>query len=468
MPATPEVQTPSPIRSLVPGSRQRPDPLPLVPSPRLTRLAERLAGLTDQQRRAELAGFWEEVAHEGTPLIEPVEDPDQRIATFVVRTPLDDSREVLLQANRLTDPANPAATLLRRLPGTDISALSLRMPAGWRATYQFTWHEPGSVPTDRAFTPADLRLHRSTGRVDPLARRQFPARKQMAASSVVELPAAPPQPWREPRDGVPRGTLESALLDDAGGVRRRVTCYLPPATAGPPQRLLVLLDGEVWRDQLPFAPSLDNLIADGAIPSTAALLVDAGDEEYRWRDFAASARFLSFLTERALPWADEVSGWDRRTTRRTAQQTVLAGQSLGGVFAIWAGLVAPDVAGAAIAQSPSLWWRGPGTGPVQPGQQAGRPEWLTDFARLCRPRPEGPRILLEVGRQEWLLVGPARRFKEAALGCGLDLTYAEFDGGHDHACWWGGLADAIRDLLGPPAPEPPGSPLPPVRRKDIP
>jgi enterochelin esterase-like enzyme len=31
---------------------------------------------------------------------------------------------------------------------------------------------------------------------------------------------------------------------------------------------------------------------------------------------------------------------------------------------------------------------------------------------------------------------------------GRDVTYREFRGGHDHACWRGSLADGIAHLLG--------------------
>lgn len=423
----------------MPGTARRPSPLPIAQSPRVTRLARDVAAGVP----GALEGFWAEVTAGGTPLVEPGADAEHRTVTFVVRGAPGDDHDVLLQANRLTDPARPRATVLLRVPGTDVLTLSLQMRADWRASYQLTRHAPGSLPEVGPVTPADLRRNRARGAVDPHARRQFPARKAMAASSVVELPDAPPQPWRDPRPGVPAGRLETHRLADAGGSTRTVGLYLPPGPA--PERLLVLLDGDVWRTELPIAATLDNLVHERRIDATAVLLVEAGDEEQRWADYAASPRFLSFLVERALPW----SRTRIPSLQLGATHTTIAGQSLGALGALWAAVVAPDVFGAAIAQSPSLWWRGPGTGPFRVGEQRGRAEWLTELIRL---HPPGPRLQVEVGLQEWLLLEPARRMRDALVEQGFDLGYREFNGGHDHACWWGGLADSLI-ALHPPTPQ---------------
>jgi len=88
---------------------------------------------------------------------------------------------------------------------------------------------------------------------------------------------------------------------------------------------------------------------------------------------------------------------------------------------------------ATIALSGSFWW--PNT-----GDPATR-EWLT--ARVT-DQPHAPgRVHLEVGLQEWVLLEPTRRMATALAERGAAVQVREFDGGHDPACWRGGLADGV-------------------------
>ncbi|CAM5452935.1 enterochelin esterase [Streptomyces californicus] len=57
-------------------------------------------------------------------------------------------------------------------------------------------------------------------------------------------------------------------------------------------------------------------------------------------------------------------------------------------------------------------------------------------------------LRLEVGLQEWMLLGENRRLRNVLRARGYDVRYGEFNGGHDYACWRGGLADGLVDLLG--------------------
>jgi enterochelin esterase family protein len=61
---------------------------------------------------------------------------------------------------------------------------------------------------------------------------------------------------------------------------RRVWRYLPPAA---PEVLLLLLDGREYTTLAPIQNVLDNLLAEGLIPPTAAV-PDAPEAEGRFRD----------------------------------------------------------------------------------------------------------------------------------------------------------------------------------------
>jgi enterochelin esterase-like enzyme len=256
--------------------------------------------------------------------------------------------------------------------------------------------------------------------------------------SVVELPAAPVQPWLAPRADANHGELvqqqrRSEILDN----ERRIWVYTPPGYQpdDEPYPLLVLFDGDVVRGPIPFPTILDNLIDDGRIPPMVAVLVDSLTQEVRNRELPCGAAFLEYLTDELLPWART----QYRITTDPAR-TIVAGQSHGGQAAAFAALRRPDVFGNVISQSGSFWWS-----PDDDHEH----EWLTRQYAASERRPV--RIYLDVGLLER---GPApddgpsllvanRHLRTILQTKGYDLTYTEFNGAHDYICWRGSLADAL-------------------------
>src|SRR5262249_55630178 len=141
---------------------------------------------------------------------------------------------------------------LSRLGDTNLWYWAERVPKDARFGYGFV---------ENAAPGARARMH-----PDPLSARTY------AEQSVVELPDAPPQPWSERQEGVPRGKLEAHRVPSAAlGADRRVTVYTPPGydPKGEENGLVVVFDGEACGGDLegfnpiPGAVILDNLIARG-------------------------------------------------------------------------------------------------------------------------------------------------------------------------------------------------------------
>ncbi|MEU6790225.1 alpha/beta hydrolase-fold protein [Nonomuraea wenchangensis] len=209
--------------------------------------------------------------------------------------------------------------------------------------------------------------------------------------SVAET--TPPSPWLAPR-AAPRHRLS----------RHPIGHRYEPVRA--PRGTLVMLDGEDWADDLPVI--LDNLIEADAIPPVTAWLVESGPD--RARRLTCDPGFVD-----ALPYDGA---------------TVIAGQSFGGLAAVYAAHRRPDRFAAALSQSGSFWWP---NGP--------EPEWLT--GELSRDTP--PRVHLQAGTLEWALRGPTARLRERLGEAG---TYAEFEGGHDRYCWRDELAEGLIAIYG--------------------
>nr|WP_243460312.1 enterochelin esterase [Streptomyces sp. M54] len=377
--------------------------------------------------------FWRYAAATGTPLVEPDPegDPDHRLVTFVRREePSRPATHVLALVHTVTDKDRHAGDLaphlMERIEGTGVWAISHRLRADHRASYQFHATDGSREDALRADRAAWLQVL-DRAEPDPLNTRvPLPSRDGRNPASVLELPDSPPQSRIARRDGAERGRTLDAEVDG-----RRITVHLPPGhrRGGRPYALAVLLDGEMWGPVLGVGDILDNLHADGELPPTVAVLVDTMGR--RMDDLACSGPFVDWLADTLLPWAEREYG-----AGADAARTAIAGQSAGGLTAAFAAFRRPDRFGLALSQSGSFWW---------PDDERGG-EWLTGQYAWAERRPVTLR--LEVGLQEWMLLGENRRLRNVLRARGYDVRYGEFNGGHDYACWRGGLADGLVDLLG--------------------
>ncbi len=358
-----------------------------------------------------------------TPLIEPAATPGRNRVTFLWRARSEDEKAVVL-INTLTDRDRHAGDIsghvMRRTPGDDVLRLTYELDADLRASYQIL--PCAEIPgTDR---DSWLRVM-TTALPDPGNPVRVPGSHGRNPSSLLELPDAPAQPYRDRRAGVPEGRVHES---EAAG--RRVWVYTPPGYgpgdgAGGPYPVMVLLDGDVWAGRI--APTMDNLIVEGRIPPMVVLLPDAVDRPTRLREMACHEPFVRHLAGELLPWA--VREW--RVTR-DPELTVVAGQSFGGLTSSYAALVAPERFGNVLSQSGSYWWSDED------------PEWLT---RRYERSPRLPvRFHVEAGRLEWMLLAENRRFAETLAAKGYEVTFTEYRGGHDPACWLGGLAGGLAGL----------------------
>ncbi|HYH30554.1 MAG TPA: enterochelin esterase [Pseudonocardia sp.] len=389
--------------------------------------------------RAGQDGFWSAVEAVGTPLVDPVPgDERHRAVTFLWRG--DGPGDVLVLAGKLADAASADRCRMARLPGTDIRALTYRLPSDWRGSYALAPIGAGAPPTvtgrdaeliglrraratavaDPADRPA---LHRwfdalAVARPDPRAREHLPG-----GASVASLPDAPPQPWNHPDPVVPAGAVLHGRLGSGHDAWLR---HPPGAARDEPLPVLLVLDGERW-SELGLPRTLDALQAAGRVPPLRAIGVASGDAATRTHALTCNDAFVTVLAEDALAWAATHGAVTADPAR-----TIVAGQSLGGLTAVYATCVAPQRFGCALAQSGSFWWPNPAGG--------AEPEWLTD---LVAHTPPGSGTYLEVGTDEWVLREPTRRMCDALRARGDTVTFREFSGGHDPACWRGGLVDGL-------------------------
>jgi predicted alpha/beta superfamily hydrolase len=244
---------------------------------------------------------------------------------------------------------------------------------------------------------------------------------------------------------------------------REVQVWLPPGYTSEPQRrypVLYLHDGQAMFDagsggaEWHVDETADRLVRAGAVApllvvavSTADAVVDPGADPaqasrvfdytpvpglYRGQRLGGGTpAYARFLVDELKPFIDR-----RYRTLPGPAHTWTGGSSLGGLASMWLLLQHPDVFGAGLVVSPSVWWSDAAI--------------LRDVAAFDPARP-WPRVWLDIGTREGdeALTG-ARQLRAAlvARGWGPDrLQYLEAPGaGHDTDAWAARVEPMLRFL----------------------
>ncbi|MDR1083118.1 MAG: DUF3327 domain-containing protein [Coriobacteriales bacterium] len=412
----------------------RPTPIPLVSSPVIRSLKRKLRRLRTDMRAGEIAEqeyarlldeeverFWGTTAKQ-TPIITPAsKSKDHAIVTFLWRDA--EASSVLIFINRITDEKNLKDSLLRHISGTDVWYIAYHMESDWRASYCFLpCYGKDKVVDITGFQQSSIRQALDKGLVDPRNPEQCINRIRNTLS-VVELKDAPPQPWLKARPEIAgRGVVSSHTVEG-----HLVWLYEPPFIDGACREnvsAIIVFDGDMWARGEMFPETLNNLISDGRIPPMYALLIESSDVATRWEELHEDAGIEYFIKNCLLSWA-------RKHYPITSDPTrlIIAGQSLGGLTALWTALRLPDQIQNVIAQSSSLW----------------RGSLMDTLEKPSNPYLRGfdGRIYMEVGRQEWVLRPYHQKLSKILERNNLDIKYVEYNGGHDYVCWRGGIADGL-------------------------
>ena len=440
-----------------PPKLPRPQRAPLATSPTLAAMHQRL--LERPQLASQLqAQLWQQVT--STPLVEA--DPTQEgkyLVTFLWRGA---AHNVLLFVNRLTDEKNLADSYMRRLPGTDTWYLTYRMDGDWRASYCFLPAPTAAQAPWLQGSQVRLRQALDGGLPDPgnpvtcTNRRGF-------VQSVVSLPLAPAWPlgeWPVFSDdaagagrfdggglGAGRGDADAGRLDvgrldaivDLEALGRQIWVYTPAlidrAQSWP---VLLVLDGEVWLKRHQLHLALTQLMQAGLIAPAYIVFIDSGGTEQRWQELGDSD-FGRYLSGPLLNWLKTHYAISPKPADR-----VVIGQSLGALTVLRTLVGYPQLIGAGISQSASLW-------------QDVLFNELNALDAMARPLA-GSRAWIEVGSQEWILAPLQPKAVCQLRQAGMQVKDMVYNGGHDYACWRINLASALMHLLpGPNALPGPGA-----------
>lgn len=331
---------------------------------------------------------------------------------------------------------------MQRLAGTDVWRWRTVLGANWRGSYCF-------IPTERDDVFVDLKSGEAPERTvlregwrqllgqaiaDPLNPVSWQGGRGHGVSAL-EMPQAPVQPgWHDPRPPVSAPVLLQWHSTRLGNTRRVWIFTTGEASAGA-RPLALLLDGQFWAESMPVWPALTSLTQQGELPQAVYVLIDAIDTAHRSRELPCNADFWLAVQDELLPQVHAVAPFDSRPER-----TLVAGQSFGGLSALYAGLNWPARFGCVLSQSGSYWW------PHRGGHQDGL---LIEQLKAGALQANGLRIVLEAGVNEPVILRANQALYAQLQTTQQTVFWRQVDGGHDALCWRGGLTQGLIDLWRP-------------------
>jgi enterochelin esterase-like enzyme len=411
------------------------------PSPRIDVLRKQVAS-----GKADINAFWKQVTAEGTPLVESIEkDPQHQLITFLWRG-TSETRNVFPIGSFKVGGRYPLDYVFHQIPLTDVWYLTVRLPTGARFTYGLSQNDPLVF---NGFQPERF----ATTQVDPLNPQRWgcaPDATRYDCQSMAEITSAVPQPWIVKNPNVAAGTIEkqkihSELLKN----EHDLSIYLPAGykANAAPYDLVVIFDESAYLSKIPTPIILDNLVAAKKIPAAVAVLIANPSQATRNEELSPNPKFADFLAKELVPWIHahyNVTG--------DPGKTVVAGSSLGGLAAAYAGYKHPEVFTNVLCQSGSFWWAPDHSGAIPDGviTETG---WMAKQLIASSKLPL--KFYIDAGSFEFDSNGTgggiletSRNMRDVLLAKGYDVHYQQFVGGHDYLSWRGTFADGLMDLIG--------------------
>jgi enterochelin esterase family protein len=241
--------------------------------------------------------------------------------------------------------------------------------------------------------------------------------------SIHATPDAPRQPYWPAvgaDDVLPLPRTRIRWASERLGGRRTVRVH-PVAGGGP---VVLLLDGDDWLHLHPAVTAFDAAAAAGDMPPATLVFVPAKD---RLAEFGCRPELWEAVRDELLPLvADSGAPAD-------PDRLVVAGQSLGGLSAMYAALEFPDLVSRVACQSGSFWWTPEAAGLPDP---LGGPVGGAIAARLReRPAPSGLRIAFDLGEHETRMRPHCELVEDLTGKAGATVRISRSASDHDRAGW---------------------------------
>ena len=425
-----------------------------------------LSGLNLNNSEVGQEAWWQEVKSLGTPLTTPV-DKDTKRLTFLWRDPDGDQRQskiqkVYIDVYSVTDHHQLDITSLTRITGTDVWYWQVDVESSMQASYFL-------VPC----TEKHLLKHQEQENIKLAHRRWW---RQLIQSRAVSDPlnnsASHASSWGGELSSFnlsPTWFDELWISDAVSKIKkqtnkrtklinwssrvlqknRQVWLYSTAHDGAIKQSsipLVVLLDGEYWAQQLPLTAGLQELTDNGKLAAANYLFIDAVDGFTRNEELACNQQFWQALEAELLPILEELY-----EVKHDPEQTLLIGQSLGGLAAVYATLTQPSLARKAISISGSFWWPDHELASKRGRLTSTQTNIGSVNQMLALNEQHGLPIqaYLSVGKYEDMMIDVNEQVAANLRHHQVSVTQTLFNGGHDWICWRNEIIHGLIALLSP-------------------
>lgn len=339
---------------------------------------------------------------------------------------------VYVRLNRVTDKHETEKGMMTQIPQSDVWWLMLNLPATYRGSYTIVEIPQGT--DTKSIAELGSRFAPITGLPDPMNKSPG-INVRGFDESILALDHAPAQPEWQFEKITPKGKMITyrQLL---AGQYRRVRLYLPATSASTPLGLLVLPDAETWFDNVGIIPAIDAAISSCRISPLAVLGIDNINESDRNTILGGHTALVNDIA-RYIP---QLRADNPQRVWAGRENTVIAGQSLGGITAIMAAIHASDIFGKVISHSASMWWRPDNS--LRPFQFGENDFCWVNECLVAHP-PATVKIKLCVGSLEGATVGHLQSMNVLLRNAGVESDLSVYTGGHDYAWWRGALIDGL-------------------------
>lgn len=349
--------------------------------------------------------FWR-VAEEGSPRFIASENGWQ--ALFLSRSPL----STLLQFDDRSEAVQ--MTSCQGIDG-DVFHFSIQhFPAPFRVSYGFQQEGTATGLAD-PLNPLGAGPLRSIAATPDAANQDFwPA---LAADALLPLPPI-------------RLRWSSELL----GARRTVRMQYIGPEAEAANRVVLLLDGDDWIHLHPAAVAFEAAHRAGELLPCTLVFVPSLSGDKRREELAMNPTFWRAVREELLPLIAAQLGREVEPAR-----TVVAGQSYGGLAALYAAVTMPETFPQALCQSGSFWYPAPlNTDSQQPPRGPLDGPLGGDLAQLLAASEadlSGLTVAFDVGSHEGKMVDHQAEILRLLAERGVSIRSNTSAAGHDRSSW---------------------------------
>ncbi|MCQ6345894.1 alpha/beta hydrolase-fold protein [Bacillus cereus] len=392
-------------------------------------ISPKLEELTNQLKNGNekaLYNFLYEIKLNATPLIEQCPIDDQyKLLTYIW---LGDQTTKNVYVFGSFPGWDLSVNQLQRLLQTDIWYVTFRTNKSFISTYYFTVNDF----FENDFFENDWIKRSEQYRLDQFNENTFGEGANKA--SVLKISMDVQYSSRFPSNHYPSGRIEtysfhSSILNNT----RKMHIYTPHdySHTSHLQELLIVFDGNSFINNLSIAKTLNYLIYKKEIPSCIAVAIEPVD---RLEELTYNDKMNSFLKEELLPWIQA-----KYRVHQEAKHTTIAGFSLGGLAACYAAVQNPHIFGNVLSMSGSIHWKKDGYENEIP--------WIENQISAIDSNATQHHFYIAAGELENKpLLTANRRLYKALKEKEYQITYEEFQGGHDGVWWREKLFDGLKAL----------------------